>query len=161
MAVLNFLSIILACALRISNISDTVWRKQFLGAVHFLHEILHFMLSSFAPFKADTSTLKETKNVLLADVILIVPKIFVIMMQMEIKSHSYCCLRNQKKNILKQLIFLVFVNMEQNLLSCVTAQKLLKEQAENQKTQKRKITRITSLSSCLWGKLPLCQNLYI
>ncbi len=37
-----------ACALGISDVSDTAWRKRFLKAVPFLHEILHRMLSSFS-----------------------------------------------------------------------------------------------------------------
>ena len=53
--------------LGISNISDTAWRKRFSQAVPFLHEILHFLLSSFLPFQADTSAWKGRKNVLLVD----------------------------------------------------------------------------------------------
>lgn len=56
-----------SCALGISDISDTAWRKHFSGAVPFLGEILHFMLSSFIPFQTDTPALTETKNVLLID----------------------------------------------------------------------------------------------
>ena len=56
-----------ACVPGISNISGTAWRKQFSKTVHFLHEILHSMLSSFISFKADKSVLKEIKNVLLVD----------------------------------------------------------------------------------------------
>lgn len=36
-----------ACALAISGISDTAWRKHLVRAVPFLHELLHAMLSSF------------------------------------------------------------------------------------------------------------------
>ena len=53
-----------ACAL---GISDTAWRKHLSGAVPFLSEIIHFMLSSFIPFQTDMSALKETKNVFLID----------------------------------------------------------------------------------------------
>lgn len=54
-----------ACALGISNVSDTAWRKHFSKAVPFLHEILHRMLSDlFAP--ADTLA-QRVKNVLLVD----------------------------------------------------------------------------------------------
>ncbi len=38
-----------SCALGISNISDTVWRKHFFKIGKFLHKILHSMLSSFLP----------------------------------------------------------------------------------------------------------------
>lgn len=56
-----------ACALGISNISDTAWRKHFSKAVPFLREILHSMLSSLIPFTADTSAVKGIKNVRLVD----------------------------------------------------------------------------------------------
>lgn len=39
-----------ACALGISSISDTAWRKRFSKAAPFLHEILHSLLSSLLPF---------------------------------------------------------------------------------------------------------------
>ena len=55
-----------SCALGISNISDTAWRKHFSKSASFLHEILHSMLSSFLP-KADISTFGKIKNVLLVD----------------------------------------------------------------------------------------------
>lgn len=57
-----------ACALGISNISDTAWRKRFSKAVPFLHEILHSMLSSFftSP-KTGSSAFGGVKNVLLVD----------------------------------------------------------------------------------------------
>lgn len=56
-----------ACVLGISNISDTAWRKQFSKSIPFLQEILHSMLSSFIPFKAEEATLKGVKNGLLVD----------------------------------------------------------------------------------------------
>lgn len=55
-----------SCALGISNISDTAWRKHFLKSASFLHEILHSMLSSFLP-QADISAFGKIKNVLLVD----------------------------------------------------------------------------------------------
>ena len=55
-----------ACALGISNISDTAWRKHFSKSANFLHEILHSMLSSFLP-PADMSAYGKIKNVLLVD----------------------------------------------------------------------------------------------
>lgn len=55
-----------ACALEISAISDTAWRKRFSKAVPFLREILHSMLSSLLP-AADISTFRGVKNVLLVD----------------------------------------------------------------------------------------------
>ena len=55
-----------SCALGISNISDTAWRKHFLKSASFLHEILHSMLSSFLP-QADISAFGKVKNVLLVD----------------------------------------------------------------------------------------------
>lgn len=56
-----------ACALEISDISDTAWRKHFSGAAPFLHEILHEMLSSVFSFKADISAFGKIKTVLLVD----------------------------------------------------------------------------------------------
>lgn len=56
-----------ACALGISGISDTAWRKHFSAAATLLREILHDILSSFLSPKTDTSVLAETKNVLLVD----------------------------------------------------------------------------------------------
>lgn len=56
-----------ACALGISDISDTAWRKHFSKAVPFLRQVLQSMLSSLIPFRADASVLKEIKNVLLLD----------------------------------------------------------------------------------------------
>lgn len=55
-----------ACALGISAISDTAWRKHFSKSASFLHEILHSMLSSFLP-KTDMSAFGKIKNVLLVD----------------------------------------------------------------------------------------------
>ena len=55
-----------ACALGISTISDTAWRKRFSKAAPFLHEILHSLLSAFLP-AADISAFDGVKNVLLAD----------------------------------------------------------------------------------------------
>lgn len=55
-----------SCALGIGNLSDTAWRKHFAKSANFLHEILHFMLSSFLP-KADMSGFEKIKNVLLVD----------------------------------------------------------------------------------------------
>ena len=49
-----------ACALGISDVSDTAWRKRFLKAVPFLHEILHRMLSSFSLWT--NSERKNRKN---------------------------------------------------------------------------------------------------
>ena len=55
-----------ACALGISVISDTAWRKRFSKAAPFLREILHSLLSAFLP-TADISAFDGVKNVLLAD----------------------------------------------------------------------------------------------
>lgn len=55
-----------SCALGISHISDTAWRKRFSKPVNFLHEILHSMLSSFLP-QAEISGYGKIKNVLLVD----------------------------------------------------------------------------------------------
>lgn len=55
-----------SCALGISNISDTAWRKHFSKSAGFLHEILHSMLSSFLP-QTDISAFGKIKNVLLVD----------------------------------------------------------------------------------------------
>ena len=55
-----------ACALGISTISDTAWRKRFSKAAPFLREILHSMLSSIFP-PADVSAFEGVKNVLLVD----------------------------------------------------------------------------------------------
>lgn len=55
-----------ACALGISSISDTAWRKRFSKAAPFLHEILHSLLSSLLP-AADIPAFKGVKNVLLVD----------------------------------------------------------------------------------------------
>lgn len=55
-----------ACALGISTISDTAWRKHFLKAAPFLREILHSLLSAILPV-ADASTWKGVKHVLLVD----------------------------------------------------------------------------------------------
>ena len=55
-----------ACALGISTISDTAWRKRFSKAAPFLREILHSLLSAFLP-AADISAFDGVKNVLLAD----------------------------------------------------------------------------------------------
>ena len=55
-----------ACALGISTISDTAWRKRFSKAAPFLREILHSLLSAFLP-AADSSAFDGVKNVLLAD----------------------------------------------------------------------------------------------
>ena len=55
-----------ACALGISTISDTAWRKQFSKAAPFLHKILHELLSSLLP-EADTSSFAGVKQVLLVD----------------------------------------------------------------------------------------------
>ncbi len=55
-----------ACALGISAISDTAWRKRFSKAAPFLREILHSLLSSFLP-GTDISAFDGVKNVLLAD----------------------------------------------------------------------------------------------
>ena len=54
------------CALGISAVSDTSLRKHFSKASPFLHEILHFMLSSFLP-GPDMSDYGKIKNVLLVD----------------------------------------------------------------------------------------------
>ena len=54
-----------ACALGISTISDTAWRKHFSKAAPFLHKILHELLSSLLP-EADTS-FAGVKQVLLVD----------------------------------------------------------------------------------------------
>lgn len=54
-----------ACALGISGVSDTAWRKRFLKAVPFLHEILHRMLSSL--FTPSDTLFTGVKNVLLVD----------------------------------------------------------------------------------------------
>lgn len=55
-----------ACALGISAISDTAWRKRFSKAAPFLREILHSLLSAILP-TADISAFGGVKNVLLAD----------------------------------------------------------------------------------------------
>lgn len=55
-----------ACALSISGISDTAWRKHLVRAVPFLHELLHAMLSSFLT-GTDIPASKGIKNVLLVD----------------------------------------------------------------------------------------------
>ncbi len=55
-----------ACALGISSISDTAWRKRFSRAAPFLHEMLHSMLPSILP-SADVSAFVGVKNVLLVD----------------------------------------------------------------------------------------------
>ncbi len=55
-----------ACALGISVISDTAWRKRFSKAAPFLREILHSLLSAFLP-AADISAFDGVKNVLLVD----------------------------------------------------------------------------------------------
>lgn len=55
-----------ACALGISVISDTAWRKRFSKSAPFLREILHSLLSAFLP-AADLSAFDGVKNVLLAD----------------------------------------------------------------------------------------------
>ncbi|KAI4447651.1 hypothetical protein C823_002170 [Eubacterium plexicaudatum ASF492] len=55
-----------ACALGISVISDTAWRKRFSKAAPFLREILHSLLSAFLP-TADISAFDGVKNVLLVD----------------------------------------------------------------------------------------------
>ena len=55
-----------ACALGISTISDTAWRKRFSKAAPFLREILHSLLSAFLP-AADISAFDGVKNVLPAD----------------------------------------------------------------------------------------------
>lgn len=54
-----------ACALGISDISDTAWRKRFSNAVPFLQEILHQMLSKL--FHPSSASPEEFKNVLLVD----------------------------------------------------------------------------------------------
>jgi len=54
-----------ACALELSNVSDTAWRKRFSKAAPFLHEVLHQML--FSLFTQSTISFKEVKNVLLVD----------------------------------------------------------------------------------------------
>ena len=56
-----------ACALGISDISDTALRKHFSNSVPFLREILNSMLSSSIPYKKNAYTLKGIKNVLLVD----------------------------------------------------------------------------------------------
>ncbi len=55
-----------SCALEISHISDTAWRKRFSKSANFLHEILHSMLSSFLP-QAEISDYGKIKNVFLVD----------------------------------------------------------------------------------------------
>ena len=55
-----------SCALGISNIFDTAWRKHFSKSASFLHETLHSMLSSFLP-QADISAYEKIKNVLLVN----------------------------------------------------------------------------------------------
>ena len=55
-----------ACALGLSDISDTAWRKHFAKAAPFLCEILHSLLSAILP-AADASTFEGVKNVLLVD----------------------------------------------------------------------------------------------
>ena len=55
-----------ACALGISAISDTAWRKRFSKAAPFLREILHSLLSAFLP-AADISAFDGVENVLPAD----------------------------------------------------------------------------------------------
>lgn len=55
-----------ACALGISAISDTAWRKRFSKAAPFLREILHSLLSAFLP-ATDIFAFDGVKNVLLVD----------------------------------------------------------------------------------------------
>ena len=55
-----------ACALGVSTISDTAWRKHFSKASPFLREMLHSLLSSFLP-ASDISAFRGVKNVLLVD----------------------------------------------------------------------------------------------
>lgn len=55
-----------ACALGLSAISDTAWRKHFSKAAPFLREILHSLLSSLLPL-VDSSAFAGVKNVLLVD----------------------------------------------------------------------------------------------
>lgn len=55
-----------ACALGLSSISDTAWRKHFAKAAPFLREILHSLLSSLLS-SADSSAFAGVKNVLLVD----------------------------------------------------------------------------------------------
>lgn len=55
-----------ACALGLSGISDTAWRKHFAKAAPFLREILHSLLSAILP-AADASAFEGVKNVLLVD----------------------------------------------------------------------------------------------
>ena len=55
-----------ACALGISAISDTAWRKRFSKAAPFLREILHSLRSAFLP-ATDISAFDGVKNVLLVD----------------------------------------------------------------------------------------------
>ena len=53
------------CALGISDISDTAWRKRFSNAVPFLHELLNQMLSGI--FNPSSVSSEKFKNVLLVD----------------------------------------------------------------------------------------------
>ena len=55
-----------ACALGVSAISDTAWRKHFSKAAPFLREILHSLLSALLP-AANISAFDGVKNVLLVD----------------------------------------------------------------------------------------------
>lgn len=55
-----------ACALGLSAISDTAWRKRFSKAAPFLREILHSLLSSLLT-SADSPAFAGVKNVLLVD----------------------------------------------------------------------------------------------
>ena len=55
-----------ACALGVSTISDTAWRKHFSKAAPFLRELLHSLLSAFLP-ATDSSAFGGVKNVLLVD----------------------------------------------------------------------------------------------
>ena len=55
-----------ACALGVSAISDTAWRKHFSKAAPFLRELLHSLLSAFLP-ATDISAFGGVKNVLLVD----------------------------------------------------------------------------------------------
>lgn len=55
-----------ACALGISAISGTVWRRRFSKAAPFLRKILHSLLSSILP-ATDISAFERVKNVLLVD----------------------------------------------------------------------------------------------
>ena len=55
-----------ACALGVSTISDTAWRKHFSKAAPFLRELLHSLLSAVLP-ATDISAFGGVKNVLLVD----------------------------------------------------------------------------------------------